>query len=164
VAQNNSSADGDGVIDVHKGNYLPNIPKHQFKLRGQYQATPSWSIGANLIAFTSQYMMGNENNQHRAGQENIEQEQYDGKGKVPGYAIVNLDTQYNIGSGWKVFAKAINVFDKDYATVGRLGESHFIAGGGTWTNGADAAALITPGAPRAGWIGVRYEFGGTDKK
>jgi len=164
VAQNNSSADGDGVINVHKGNYLPNIPKHQFKLRGQYQATPSWSIGANLIAFTSQYMMGNENNQHRAGQENIQQEQYDGKGKVPGYAIVNLDTQYNIGSGWKVFAKAINVFDKDYATVGRLGESHFIDGGGTWTNGADAAALITPGAPRAGWIGVRYEFGGTDKK
>jgi outer membrane receptor protein involved in Fe transport len=164
VAQNNSSADGDGVINVHKGNYLPNIPKHQFKLRGQYQATPSWSIGANLIAFTNQFMMGNENNRHRAGEANVEGEQYDGKGKVPGYAIVNLDTQYNIGSGWKIFAKAINVFDKDYATVGRLGESHFIDGGGTWTNGADPAALITPGAPRAGWIGVRYEFGGADKK
>jgi hypothetical protein len=24
--------------------------------------------------------------------------------------------------------------------------------------------MVSPGAPRAGWIGLRYEFGGAEKK
>jgi outer membrane receptor protein involved in Fe transport len=64
-----------------------------------------------------------------------------------------------VGSGWKVFAKAINVFDKDYETTGRLGASHF-GSTGVWNDDTTGTRLVAPGAPRAGWIGVRYEFGG----
>ena len=76
--------------------------------------------------------------------------------------MVNLDTQVDVGQGWKVFAKAINIFDKDYYSAGRFGETYF-SSSGSW-NGTDAGerslTSVVPGAPRAGWIGVRYEFGG----
>ena len=127
---------------------------------------PAWTVGANLVAFTSRYMHGNENNKHQANSAACSTaEGFDGdeipcgKGKTAGYTIVNLDTQYNVGSGWKVFAKAINVFDKDYETTGRLGASHF-GSTGTWSDETLGTRLLSPGAPRAGWIGVRYEFGG----
>ena len=109
-------------------------------------------------------MHGNENNGHQANSlACTPAEDGDeipcGKGKTGGYTVVNLDTQYNVGSGWKVFAKAINVFDKDYETTGRLGTSHF-GSTGIWDNETTGTRLVAPGAPRAGWIGVRYEFGG----
>lgn len=154
VSGSNRAAQG-GNISVVKGNRLPGIAEHQFKVRMQYQAMPELALGANLIAYSSAYMMGNENN---ISQGSI------GSGKTPGYAIVNLDTQYNFGkTGWKAFAKAINVFDKDYSTVGRLGENHFDAAG-RFDDDASRSAMVSPGAPRAGWIGLRYEFGGAEKK
>ena len=76
---------------------------------------------------------------------------------------MNLDTQYKVSNGWQVFAKAINIFDKDYETTGRLGTSHF-GSTGIWDNETTGTRLVSPGAPRAAWIGVRYEFGGNDKK
>jgi outer membrane receptor protein involved in Fe transport len=178
----NSTADGDGNIEVKKGNYLPSIPKHQLKLRAQYQVTPDWSIGTNLIAYTQQYIWGNENNGHQAndaggapagsrirnscGLESDGDATPDplakgfacGSGKIQGYTVVNLDTQYNIGQGWSAFAKAINIFDQNYNVSGRLAETMFDSTGtyGTETN----VRGLLPGAPRAAWVGFRYEFGG----
>ena len=168
TSESNSSGETLGnsrVIEVNKGTYLAGIPKHQFKLRAQYEVIPAWTVGANLVAFTSRYMHGNENNKHQANAATCDVDNADGdeipcgKGKTSGYTIVNLDTQYNVGSGWKVFAKAINVFDKDYETTGRLGASHF-GSTGIWSDETLGTRLLSPGAPRAGWIGVRYEFGG----
>ena len=165
----NSSGDDPGddqsKITVNKGMHIPGIPKHQFKFRANYQATPDWSLGANLIAFSDRYMHGNENNQHQANSPDCADRAENeaavacGKGKISGFAIVNLDTQYNVGGGWKFFAKAINVFDQDYETTGRLAASHFNNAGG-WEDIAAGSRFVSPGAPRAGWIGLRYEFGG----
>jgi outer membrane receptor protein involved in Fe transport len=157
----NSTADGDNNISIKKGNYLPSIPKHQLKLRGQYQVTPDWSVGANVIGYTKQYIWGNENNSHQANLSNCGDSNGGpacGAGRVKGYSVVNLDTQYNIGKGWSAFAKAINIFDQDYNVSGRLAESMFDSAGvyGTESN----VRGLLPGAPRAGWIGLRYEFGG----
>ncbi|HYG13572.1 MAG TPA: TonB-dependent receptor, partial [Methylophilaceae bacterium] len=159
VSEVNSSAqvigvDADGedieAIHVNSGDNIPGIPRHQFKFRGEYQATQNWSIGTNILAFADQYSHGNENNEH------------DGEGaKVSGYTVVNLDTRYNFGkSGWQVFAKAINVFDREYYTGGMLGENFFNPDGSFMGGDDEFAALYAPGAPRAGWIGVRYAFGG----
>jgi outer membrane receptor protein involved in Fe transport len=172
VSPSNSSSNAARVISVQKGDYLPSIPKHQLKLRAQYQVTPDWSIGTNLIAYSEQYIWGNENNDHQAntaadGVRNAcgtvsgggnARGNACGSGKIQGYTVVNLDTQYNIGKGWSAFAKAINVFDQDYNVAGRLAETMFDATGtyGTETN----VRGVLPGAPRAGWIGFRYEFGG----
>ncbi len=158
VSASNAEAVND-VISVTKGNRLPGIPQHQLKLRAQFQATPSWTIGSNLIAYSDAFMLGNENNVSQASSGGT----YQGNGKTAGYTIVNLDTQYNFGnSGWRVFVKAINVFDKDYASVGRLATNSF--NGNEFVGGEGTSAFLSPGAPRAGWIGVRYEFGGAEKK
>jgi outer membrane receptor protein involved in Fe transport len=170
LSGSNSSAADSGTaknqIFVEKGDRLPGIPAHQLKLRGQYQATPDWSIGANLIAFSNQYVMGNENNKHVANASNclhasgsiVENGAACGSGKISGYTVVNLDSQYNIGSGWKAFAKVINVFDQNYNVAGRLAETMFDQSA-AYSGEIKSLGLI-PGAPRAGWIGVRYEFGG----
>lgn len=154
----NSSADADGIIQVKSGDRITSIPAHQIKMRGQYQVTPDWSIGANIIGYSDQYVMGNENNKHKSNSANCNggDDCATGDGKVSGYFLVNLDTQYNIGSGWKAFAKVTNLFDKEYDVSGRLAETLFDANG---QFGEEQKMLgILPGAPRAGWLGVRYEF------
>ncbi|NOS96429.1 MAG: TonB-dependent receptor [Methylotenera sp.] len=171
ASQANSSRDANGEIHVSKGDYLAGIPKHQFKLRGEWLAVPNWTIGATMVAFSDQYVRGNENNQHKAGVGADGINTYAGSGKVAGYAVFNLDTRYKFdNTGWQLFAKLNNVFDHEYYSSGLLGENSFNGTGGT-NGGAgvgtgfstDAASkkelFLAPGAPRAGWLGVRYDFG-----
>jgi hypothetical protein len=40
-----------------------------------------------------------------------------------------------------------------------LGETFFNAAGVFQGGNNDASFLVSPGAPLAGWVGVRYEFG-----
>jgi outer membrane receptor protein involved in Fe transport len=146
-----TNADGDAdTINVGRGDYLAGIPKHQLKLRGEWQALPNWTIGTNVVAFTSQYSFGNENNKDQ------------GEGaKVRGYAVMNMDTRYKFAnSGWQAFARVNNVFDKEYYSAGMLGETFFDASGAFQGGDDERSFLVSPGAPRAGWIGLRYEFGG----
>lgn len=149
---------GSGIYTAKPGDRIPVIPQHQLKLRGQFTVTPSWNVGANVIGYSSQYVLGNENNSHAANAAicNGGDDCAIGKGKISGYVIVNLDTQYNFGNGWKMFAKATNIFDKEYNLSGRLAESQFDASG---NYGEEAKVLsLLPGAPRAAWLGFRYEF------
>lgn len=161
VNQVNSSSDGD-VIQVRKGDRLANIPDHQLKLRMQYDVTPDWNIGTNITMFSDVYVRGNENNDHDSN--DGDDDHFQGDGKLGGYTVVNLDTRYKFGnSGWQVFAKAVNIFDKEYSSGGLLGES-FLDTAGNFTGNEEPSLFIMPGAPRAGWIGVRYEFGRPAKK
>ena len=160
----NSSADpDDGDYTAKKGDRIPAIPKHQLKLRGQYSVTSDWNVGANIIGFSDQYVWGNENNRHKPNQSVCDSgnECAMGSGKIAGYFVVNLDTQYNIGSGWRAFAKATNIFDRDYDVSGRLMETLFNSSGVFGTESKQLGLL--PGAPRAAWVGLRYDFGGSDK-
>ncbi|ADI30005.1 TonB-dependent receptor [Methylotenera versatilis] len=133
----NSSKDGLDQIQVSKGDKIPGIARQTLKLRAAYDVTPAWSVGTNIVLAAGQYARGDENNQ-------------DANGRVPGYAVVHLDTHYSINNNWKLFAKLNNVFDTQYATFGVLGNNIF--------NGLDEQ-FRSPAAPRAGWVGVTYEFG-----
>ncbi len=143
----NTSSDGDS-IQVSDGDYLPNIPKHHMKIRANYKVTPSWFVGATVSAFSKSYMMGNENQGHDASQ-GIQ-------GETPGYAVMNLDSQYYIGENWQLSLKAINIFDNEYYTGGRLAETR-VQTDRSFGDEREVASLI-PGAPRAAWLGLRYEF------
>jgi outer membrane receptor protein involved in Fe transport len=152
----NSEAE-DGVITLNKGDRLTNLPKHALKMRLQYAMTPYWTIGSNVNAFSSVYMRGNENNEHD-GTQNEDHEAVLSSGKVSGYAVVNLDTRYKLNnSGWQVFAKANNIFNKKYATGGMFGENW--VDGGSFTAEGEPDRMLMLGAPRAAWVGVRYDFG-----
>jgi outer membrane receptor protein involved in Fe transport len=161
MSEGNSSAD-EGVITVNKGDRLANLPSHAFKMRMQYAMTPNWTVGSNVNAFSSVYMRGNENNAHDGVTPNDsdpdENETILASGKVKGYAVVNLDTRFKLNnSGWQVFAKANNVFNKKYATGGMLGENWFE--GGQFSGSGEGDRMLMLGAPRAAWIGMRYDFG-----
>ena len=147
VNEVNSSASSD-AIQVTKGDYLPNIPQHHLKIRADFEIKPRWNIGGSLTAFTKSYMMGNENQQHNASGGL--------QGEIPGYAIVNLDSQYSFRKDWNIHAKFINIFDQKYSTGGRLAETR-VQTDRSFGDERNVASLI-PGAPRAGWIGLTKSF------
>ena len=133
----NSSADAGGKINVARGDRIPGIARQTLKMRVGYDITPSWSVGSNILIAAGQFARGDENNQ-------------DINGKVPGYAVVNLDTHYSVSDNWKLFAKVNNLFDKKYETFGVLGNNIF--------NNDAAEQFRSPAAPLAAWVGVTYEF------
>ena len=147
VSEVNSSA-SDDVIQVSDGDYLPNIPKHHLKIRADYEIKPRWNIGATLTAFTESYMMGNENQQHDSSGGL--------QGEIPGYAVVNLDSQYNFHDNWDLHAEVINLFDQDYYSGGRLAQTS-VQTDRSFGDERSVASLI-PGAPRAGWVGISKSF------
>jgi outer membrane receptor protein involved in Fe transport len=153
----NSTANA-GEIEINKGDRLANLPSHAFKLRMQYAMMPNWTIGTNLNAFSNVYVRGNENNAHQAGvgDDNVTVQS---SGKVAGYTVVNMDTRYKLNNtGWQVFAKANNVFNKKYATGGMFGEN-FFDNSGAFAFDDEPTKLLMLGAPRAAWVGMRYDFG-----
>ena len=72
-----------------------------------------------------------------------------------GYAILNLNLDYKLDRGWRVFAKLANVFDRRYATAGAL-QQNFFPGGNLAAPGAQVnETFYAPGAPRALWVGIQ---------
>lgn len=173
LAENNSSrgqsaectADGqDDEILVKRGDRLPGIPAHSLKLALSWKPMDTLRIGADLVAFSSQYARGNENNRHRSGEATDvygDTREFEGSGKIAGYAVLNLNADYKLGGGWTLFGRINNVFDRKYSTGGALAENPFDAGGNFQTNSDNWAreTFQAPGAPRAGWIGLRYRWG-----
>ena len=97
--------------------------------------------------FSSQYARGDENNQ-------------DVNGKVPGYALFNLDAHYQYTKQLSFFGRVDNVFNKDYETLGVLGENFFNGPGRTFAAGnVTGEQFRSAGAPRAFWVGVNYTIG-----
>ncbi len=156
IASDVNSSNLGGVITVNPGDNIPGIPKHQLKFRGEWRAMPTWTIGATAVLFADQYARGNENNLHQA-----DGTTYFGSGKIGGYGVLNLDTRYTLANtGWQVFAKVNNVFDRDYYTSAMLGANSFVGASAAFDgNNARNETFLAPGAPRAGWVGLRYDFG-----
>jgi iron complex outermembrane recepter protein len=146
---NNSSADGNGDIQVRAGNRIPGIARHSVKLRLDYEFTEQLSLGANILYSAGVFARGDENNQDR-------------NGETSGYTIVNLDGRYQIGKKWQVFGRVTNLFDKNYENFGVLGQNFFNTPDRTFSpsQGVDPQPeqFRSPGAPRGIWVGARYTF------
>ena len=140
----NSSAAANGDIQVASGNKIPGIPAHSVKVRAEYDLTESVSVGSNVMVFSSQYARGDENNQ-------------DANGKVPGYTLVNLDARYQHTRRLSFFGRIDNVFDRDYESLGVLGQNFFNGPGRTFDAGnVTNEQFRSAGAPRAFWVGFKY--------
>ena len=141
-------------IEILPGNRIPGMPLHNLKLGVLARPLEKWTIGSTLAAYSSQFIRGNENNAHQPGGA------FSGAGKIGGYATVDLTAAYDLGNRWQLFAKVSNLFDKRYASAGQLGRSSFEADGAFIPDEDDwpHRQFVGPGAPRAGWIGVRYSM------
>jgi outer membrane receptor protein involved in Fe transport len=154
----------DDEILVSPGNRLPGIPAHSLKLGLDWKGRPGWVVSAEMQAYSSQYVRGNENNAHQAGTFSDilggGPRTFLGPGKLPGHAVVNLALRGDLGGGWEATARIANLFDRRYTTAGALAENPFNAAGGFQTNSADwtRETFVSPGAPRSAWLGVHYRF------
>ncbi len=152
---------GDDLIRVSSGDQIPGIPQNQFRMTGEYRVLDNWWIGGTILAFSDQYVRGNENNQHAAGTYTDllgNTRTFTGPGTAGGYAVVNLTTRFRPDPRWEIFARVNNLFDRKYSTAGALAENPFNANGVFLTNSDDWSrdTFYAPGAPFGIWVGVRF--------
>jgi outer membrane receptor protein involved in Fe transport len=150
----------DDEILVQPGNRMPGIPLHSLKLGAEWHAAPVLVLAADLVAYSSQYLRGNENNAHSAGTYSDSlgggPRSFLGAGSAPGYAVLNLAARLKLDRRWTLSARLSNVFDKEYATAGALAENPFDGAGtfqtnsGSWTH----ESFYAPGAPRSIILGA----------
>jgi iron complex outermembrane recepter protein len=150
ASASNSAADANGGIVVHAGNHIPGIPVQSAKMRIDWDVTAGLAFGASLVAASSQYAVGDENNADRSG-------------RVPGYFVVHMDAQYQVTPHVALFGQIDNLFDRRYANFGLLGSNVFTGPGRSVGPFAGIPAIPEQfralGAPRGVFVGVRVAFG-----
>ncbi len=136
-------------IRIDPGAQLPGIPHHNFNATFTVHPMRALKLSLGVLASSSSYVRGNENNLDQPGGTDQETGIYyctngagcgtagltqqfvrhgrpfTDSGKVPGYAIFRLDASYEIVKGLAIFAQVNNLFDKQYFTAGRLGVNPF---------------------------------------
>jgi outer membrane receptor protein involved in Fe transport len=172
-------------FQVQPGDRIPGIPRDSIRLGMSYDFTPRFNLGFTVVGQSSQYVRGNENNDHMPGGTDSDGSSvtarydptitvspgraYVGEGKVSGFAVLNLNATYRITDELALFMRLDNVFDRQYATGGELGlnpftpsrwglrdEAGFNYNSFDWTH----SLFVAPGAPRALWIGLTYSWRG----
>jgi outer membrane receptor protein involved in Fe transport len=169
LAENNSSrgqtaaCTGGGQDDeilVQAGNRIPGIPLHSLKLGADWRTGDRWTLSADLVAFSSQYLRGNENNAHQAGTFTDllggGTRTFLGAGTAPAYAVLNLAAQFRLDKRWRLSARLNNAFDRHYATAGALAENPFDPAGAFQTNSGNwtRESFYAPGTPRSIFVAV----------
>ncbi|MBO9498837.1 MAG: TonB-dependent receptor [Novosphingobium sp.] len=141
----NPAASEDGTIAVVPGDRLPGIPRHSATFSADYEGRlaggPRFSLGGDLIARSSQVLVGDEANLTPP---------------VPGYAIVNLRASIALARGIALTGELRNVFDRKYATFGTFSEVDEVEL--TEAPGASDPRAYGPGSPRRWTVGLRGSF------
>jgi outer membrane receptor protein involved in Fe transport len=159
-AQSNSIADANGDITVLPGDRIPLIPRHTGRLVLDYALNENLRLGANLLVASGSYLHGNENNANRQGVINGAGALVSGSGRIGGYAVIDLTGTYRVTDNFEIFARVVNLLDREYATAGFLTSNSFTSSGAfipnpaNWTN----ENAVSPGQPRALWAGLRLRW------
>ena len=114
----------DGTIQIQPGTRIPLIPQHMLKAYLDLQATSKLSLDLGLVAVSSSYARGNENNLHQP-----DGVFYLGPGQSPGYAVLNLGAHYQVQRRLQLFIQVNNLADRRYYTAAQLGPTGFTANG-----------------------------------
>ncbi len=138
-APDNPTASDEGSIRVQKGDHMPSIPRHRFKVGADYGLTQHWRVGADLVAASNQFFRGDEGNDVKP---------------LPGYWVVNLKTSYDLSKNFQVYGIVENVFDRKYATFGTFYDTGPLAD----ARGLSDPRTITPAPPLAAYGGLKVRF------
>jgi len=142
LSPNHAFADAEGEIFVRRGDRMPGIPQHQFKLGADYQITDNFSWGLDLLSNGDQVLRGDESNQLDT---------------VDGYSVLNLRTRYQLSDKLEIVAKIDNLLDREYESFGLLGEDPSELDLPIFEDMSDPR-FLGAGAPRAAFVGIRYRF------
>lgn len=141
-SENNPLADDGGNIQVRPGNQLPNVPRHLVKLGADYEVTAAWTVGFSGIVSSGRYLSGDEANlTPRTG----------------AYGVLNAHTSYQLTSNLQVFGLVENAFNARYATFGAFAPVNSNTPILQALNASNTRSL-SPGAPVAGYGGIRVSF------
>lgn len=137
ASPNHPLADGSGEIAVDRGDRIPGIPKMNIKAGADWMLNDAFSIGAEVNHFSARYLRGDETNH---------------LDPIPGYAVVNLNLRYRLWRHVELFGRIENLLGDRYETFGIIGEDPTEV-----LDDLDDATpyFLSPGAPRAAWIGIR---------
>ena len=122
---------------VTNGDRIPGIPEHIFKASVGVDLWQKFSLGINGTYSGNKAFRGDEANL---------------TSKLSGYWLFNATAEYKVTKNFTLFGKADNIFDTNYNTFGVYGVANEVL------PGFDDARFVSPGAPRAGWIGVRLSM------
>jgi outer membrane receptor for monomeric catechols len=125
-------------LRVNKGNKLPNIPEHSFKVALSVDLWQRLSIGINTIYNSEQYFRGDEANSTKP---------------LAGYWVFNATADYKVSDNLTLFAKADNLFDAKYNSFGVYGNASEVLG-----DNYNDGRFVSSGAPLAGWVGIRLSL------
>jgi outer membrane receptor protein involved in Fe transport len=173
-----------GQIKVKPGNRMPGVPLHNLNFNVGYEITDKWNVGLNMIMHSKAFVRGNENNKHKAGPASplipiqcitndpgvyaCQLNRADWReGKTAGYSVFNFQTSYKLAPEWTMGLQINNLFDKQYASAGRLGlnafspatlgvvgESGFNYNSSEW----QGTSFLGTGAPRSAFFTLSYQF------
>jgi len=142
VGSNSPLAVNDNV-QILPGNRIPAIPRNRIKAGLDYSVTEAFKVGGDALYVGSQYFVGDESNQSP---------------RLPGYAVFNLHTSYQIDKTFHIYARADNIFDNRYATYGTFFNTsavpNFANGGTQFTD----PRSLSPARPRAFYAGLKATF------
>lgn len=131
-------------IQVLPGDNIPGIPNHRFKTGFDYWVTDRWKVGADLVAISGQYHLGDEANLLQ---------------QVGGYTRVDIDTSYQLTEHIEIYGFVNNVFDARYGLFGTLFD---VDEAPTEPVGPDFEfnnpRSIVPAPPVAAYGGVKVRF------
>ena len=124
------------ATEVRPGDRLPGIPAHKFKAGIDYWITTQWRAGASLLAASDQVFFGDEANLNA---------------RLPGYAIVNMHTSYDLTKNVQIYGIFNNILDKHYGTIGTYFDI-------TSVPGFSDPRTIVPAPPFSAYGGVKMRF------
>jgi iron complex outermembrane receptor protein len=131
---------------ARSGNRLPGVPSHLFKAGLRWKFDDRFSLGTIANVVGNQYLRGDEGNAQR---------------KLGGYSVFHLLADYRVTNEWRVFGRINNVFDRNYATLGAYNRVAFDAASAPLEGVGPGPVnrFVSPGMPRAFWLGVEYRPG-----
>ncbi len=110
----------EGTISISPGDRIPQTPRNVLKVFADYKPLSKLTIDLNVLAISSSFARGNENNQHKP-----DGTYYLGPGTSPSYAVVNLGAHYNFNKRLQLFAQINNLANNHYSTAAQLNRTPY---------------------------------------
>jgi outer membrane receptor protein involved in Fe transport len=143
-SDSNPLSDPNGNEHVVPGDRIPGIPMHRGTILADYKLTDRWTFGVSSTFTGSQYRFGDEANLTKP---------------VGGVILLNLSTSYRVTNSITVFGLINNLTNQHYATYGSFGPVSAVPWPASlYPNGVTDMRTESPGAPIAGYGGIRVSF------
>ena len=123
-------------IRVQAGDRIPGIPQHNLKLGAEVAVLKNLWLGGNVITTSGSFLRGDDGNT---------------LAQLDGYTLLNLNARYAPVKYLELWARIDNVTNTEYETAGALNFNAF-------ATPIAVERFVAPGAPFAGWVGVRANF------